>query len=347
MDIEIIKYLFLNIYRQCILLRNMGESSRCLELEQQIRYADIFCGLGAFHTAFDIVDREKYKCVYACDIDKNVRELYELNHGIRPDGDIYNVVIEEIPDFKILCAGFPCQPYSIAGKKMGFSDSRGGKLFCRLLEVIDVKQPEILFFENVKNLLSIHSGHIIQTIEEELKKRGYHVSYKVLNSKHYNSPQSRERIYIICKKDCPFQFKEVKNDIVPVSSIIDHDVKQFFDYQQKYKLEECTNKRSMMKYKLINIQTNRGGRQGERVYKIDTCGPTICSTSGGPGANTGLYEIDGKIRTLTIHETLKMFGFDHYDFGSLSNKKILCYLGNTIVVNVLVELIRQISKEES
>ena len=100
----------------------------------------------------------------------------------------------------------------------------------------------------------------------------------------------------------------------------------------------------MMKYKLINNKTNKGGRQGERVYDITKCGPTICASSGGPGAKTGLYYFDGKIRTLSINEALKMFGFDEsYKYDSLLNKKnMLFYLGNSIVVNVLEELIKDL-----
>jgi len=100
----------------------------------------------------------------------------------------------------------------------------------------------------------------------------------------------------------------------------------------------------MMKYKLINKKTGKGGRQGERVYDITKCGPTICASSGGPGAKTGLYYFDGKIRTLSVNETLKMFGFNEtYKFECLSNKKhMLFYLGNSIVVNVLEELIKDL-----
>ena len=99
----------------------------------------------------------------------------------------------------------------------------------------------------------------------------------------------------------------------------------------------------MMKYKLINIKTGKGGRQGERVYDINKCGPTICATSGGPGAKTGLYYFDGKIRTLSINESLKMFGFDEsYKYDSLSIKNMLLYLGNSIVINVLEELIKEL-----
>ncbi len=100
----------------------------------------------------------------------------------------------------------------------------------------------------------------------------------------------------------------------------------------------------MMKYKLINKKTGKGGRQGERIYSIDKYGPTICASSGGPGAKTGLYEINGKIRTLTVKEALQMFGFDTtYKYSILKNKnKMLFYLGNSIVVNVLEHLIKDL-----
>jgi DNA (cytosine-5)-methyltransferase 1 len=211
------------------------------------------------------------------------------------------------------------------------------------LEIIDKKQPETLMLENVKNLHTIHKGETFKIIKNELENRGYNVSYKVIDSRFYNSPQSRHRIYIICNKYKGYTFREIKRPIVPVSTIIDNTILEYFDYSSKYELEKCSGK-SMMKYKLINKKTGKGGRQGERVYDITKCGPTICASSGGPGAKTGLYYFDGKIRTLSINETFSMFGFDDsYKYESLSNKKdMLFYLGNSIVVNVLEELIKDL-----
>jgi DNA (cytosine-5)-methyltransferase 1 len=197
--------------------------------------------------------------------------------------------------------------------------------------------------ENVKNLHTIHQGETFKIIKNELEKRGYNVSYKVIDSRYYNSPQSRHRIYIICNKNKSYTFKETKNPIVPVSTIIDNSISNFLNYEEKYKLEKCDGK-SMMKYKLINKKSGKGGRQGERVYDITKCGPTICASSGGPGAKTGLYEFDGKIRTLSVKETLKMFGFNEsYKYESLKNKnKMLFYLGNSIVVNVVEQLVKDL-----
>ena len=314
---------------------------------KEVKYIDLFCGLGAFHTAFNrnnILQNEvKYTCVLASDINEGIRNIYEENYGIKPKGDINKINIDTIPDFDILCAGFPCQPFSIAGNKQGFKDKIQGNLFYKILEIVDKKKPSILMLENVKNLHTIHKGKTFKIIKNEIEKRGYNVSYKVIDSRYYKSPQSRHRIYIICNKDKNYTFREINNKIIPVSTIIDNTISEFFDFTHKYKLEKCSGK-SMMKYKLINKNTGKGGRQGERVYDITKCGPTICATSGGPGAKTGLYYFNGKIRTLSINETLKMFGFDDsYKYESLSNKKdMLFYLGNSIVVNVLEELIKDL-----
>ena len=313
----------------------------------EVKYIDLFCGLGAFHTAFNrnnnLQNKVKYTCILACDINEDIRNIYEENYGIKPEGDINKINIDTIPDFEILCAGFPCQPFSIAGNKKGFQDKMRGNLFNKILEIIDKKQPKTLMLENVKNLHTIHKGETFKIIKNELENRGYKVNYKVIDSQYYSSPQSRQRIYIICNKYKKYTFREIKRPIVPVSSIIDNTISEFFDFTEKYRLEKSSGK-SMMKYKLINKKTGKGGRQGERVYDITKCGPTICASSGGPGAKTGLYYFDGRIRTLCINETLKMFGFDDsYKYETLTNKKrMLFYLGNSIVVNVLEEIIKDL-----
>lgn len=314
---------------------------------KEIKYVDLFCGLGAFHYAFNSLQNEntKYNCVFACDIDENVRKIYKENYGITPEGDINNINFETIPDFDILCGGFPCQPFSIAGKKEGFEDKVKGNLFYSILQMIDVKMPTTIILENVKNLLTINGGETFNIIIDELQKRGYIVSYKVIDSKYYNSPQSRQRLFIVGNKTKKYEFPlEPSNKITPVSSIIDHNEPKFLNYEDKYKLEKCkdagTKNNCKMLFKLVHKITNNGGRQGERVYSIDSCGPTICASSGGPGAKTGLYYIDEKIRRLNVVESLKMFGFDeNYKWNMIvRDEDMLFYLGNSIVVNVIQSL---------
>ena len=267
-----------------------------------------------------------------------MRRIYKDNHGIEPRGDINALEVSEIPDFDILCAGFPCQPFSIAGKKMGFNDQEKGNLFYTILKIIDAKSPQKVLLENVKNLKTIHNGETFQVIISSLEERGYKVSYKVIDSKHYGSPQSRQRIYIMCDKDKKYKFRSINKPITPVSTIIDHTVSDFFNYEDKYTLQASNGR---MKYSLINKKTGKGGRQGERVYSIDDYGPTICASSGGPGSKTGLYEIDGKIRKLTIKEALQMSGFSP-DYKYINGDNMLFYIGNSIVVNVLKELLHDL-----
>lgn len=310
----------------------------------EINYIDLFCGLGAFHTAFDFISnsRIKYNCVFACDIDDNVRKIYKANHKIEPTGDINDIDIAKIPDFDILCGGFPCQPFSIAGKKDGFDDNIKGNLFFSILKIIDIKNPNTIILENVKNLLTINNGDTFNTIKSELENRGYFISHKILDSKYYNSPQSRHRLFIIGNKQKHFVFpSEIQNNIIHVSSIIDKTETRFLDYKDKYKLEKCNENKKKnnckMLYKLIHKITNNGGRQGERVYSINHCGPTICASSGGPGAKTGLYYIDNKVRRLNAIEGIRMFGFDNNYIWSefVKEEGMLFYLGNSIVVDVL------------
>jgi DNA (cytosine-5)-methyltransferase 1 len=314
-----------------------------------INYIDLFCGLGAFHRAFNLnnTDNIKYKCVFACDIDNGIKKLYKENYNIEPEGDITKINIDIIPDFDILCAGFPCQPFSLAGKKEGFANKEKGNLFFNILNIIDKKNPNQIILENVKNLLSINEGNTFKTIINELKRRNYYVSYKIIDSKYYNCPQSRQRLFIICDKNKNYIFREIKNKIIPVSTILDNKINNYFDYSSKYILEECKNKivknGCIMKYKLINKITRKGGRQGERIYSIDSCGPTVCASSGGPGAKTGFYYINNQIRTLNVNETLRMFGYnDNYKRTSIVDNDMLYYLGNSIVVNVLYEIIKNL-----
>jgi DNA (cytosine-5)-methyltransferase 1 len=113
----------------------------------------LFCGLGAFHQAFNFLttNKLKYKCVFACDINDSVRRIYKENYNVKAEGDINKIDINKIPDFDILCGGFPCQPFSIAGSKKGFNDIEKGNLFFAILKIIDIKLPKILVLENVND----------------------------------------------------------------------------------------------------------------------------------------------------------------------------------------------------
>lgn len=317
-----------------------------------IKYIDLFNGLGAFHQAFNqnSNDKIKYECVFACDINSQVRDIYEENYGLKPKGDINEINIEkDIPDFDILCAGFPCQPFSISGKKEGFDNPTQGNLFFKILEILDKKKPNLFILENVKNLETINNGETFQRIKTELEKRKYFINYKVLNAKDFGSPQSRQRIYIIGSKIKPYVFQNPPYINKNVAQIIDFNNKDYLNLTEKYDLVKNPNENSHLLYRLINKKTKKGGRQGERVYSINHSGPTICAQSGGVGSSTGLYEIEeGKIRGLSIQECLKMFGFpSNFKYDTLKDdklikKRMLYFLGNSIVVDVLKYIIKNI-----
>ena len=193
--------------------------------------------------------------------------------------------------------------------------------------------------ENVKNLETHDNGNTYATIERELKARGYNVTSKVLNATNYGSPQARQRIFIVATKGRPFTIPTPSNTIQTVSSIIDTSVQDDIN-RTKYELKAKKTKKSEGKphilYDIISKATKKGGRQGERVYSIDSVGITVCASSGGPGAKTGLYKVGDLVRRLTVKETLGLFGFPStYNFTGIGQEEALFCLGNSIVVQVI------------
>lgn len=332
-------------------------------MQRNIKYVDLFCGLGAFHSAFN--SSPIFECVMACDIDDSVRNIYEENYGLKPLGDICKINAELLPNFDLLCAGFPCQPFSIAGNGEGFKDKVKGNLFYDILRIIDAKNPSMCILENVKNLKTHDNGNTYKTIEMELVNREYLVTSKVINSADYGSPQARQRIFIVATKIKPFIIPTPTKTTNPVSTIIDatwnKEPLNMNRYTLKPKPEKLNfnpsipqilydvypivseDKKILLDKAKMELEKNggdpssldKGGRQGERVYSADAVGITVCASSGGPGAKTGLYQINGTIRRLNVKETLGMFGFPiNYKFSHVSEEDSLFYLGNSIVVDV-------------
>ena len=194
--------------------------------------------------------------------------------------------------------------------------------------------------ENVWNLRTHDAGRTYKRICNELKNRGYNVSSKILNASDYGSPQSRKRIFIVATKKRSFTIPEGSKDFKPVSDIIDETVSKSDINLDKYNIVDKVHKNHIKGSphnlsSLISKKTGKGGRQGERVYSTDSVGVTVCASSGGPGAKTGLYNVNGCIRRLTVKETLGMFGFSNtYKFPNTSDEEARFFLGNSIVVNV-------------
>lgn len=175
--------------------------------KKDITFIDLFAGIGGFHLS---MHRAGAKCVFASEWDKFARQTYEANfREIEPDlfekgnfaGDINKVELSSIPNFDILCGGFPCQPFSMAGLRKGFEDTRG-TLFFRIAQIIKYKcdkgyPPKVLLLENVKGLLNHEKGKTLKTICNVLDELGYNVRYKILNAKNFGVPQNRERLFIV------------------------------------------------------------------------------------------------------------------------------------------------------
>jgi DNA (cytosine-5)-methyltransferase 1 len=163
-----------------------------------MKFADLFCGIGGFHQALANMNME---CVFACDIDEACRRTYEANYGIVPSEDVRKADESSIPSFDVLCAGFPCQPFSKAGFQKGFGDDRGN-LFLDICRMADFHRPRYMILENVRNLASHDSGNTWKVIKAAIGDLGYH-TYEdplILNALDFGVPQNRERVIIMCKR---------------------------------------------------------------------------------------------------------------------------------------------------
>jgi len=162
-----------------------------------VRFIDLFSGIGGFRLGLEKAS-EEYECVWSCDWDKYANRVYRLHFGEENHhaGDVRQVDAGSIPDHDLLCAGFPCQAFSVAGKRKGFEDTRG-TLFYDIARIAEAKRPPLLLLENVKGLLSTQRGYCFARILQTLDELGYICEWQVLNSKHFGVPQNRERVFII------------------------------------------------------------------------------------------------------------------------------------------------------
>jgi DNA (cytosine-5)-methyltransferase 1 len=195
--------------------------------KKQLRFIDLFCGIGGFRIAFE---KQGAKCVFSSDYDKFSQQSYEANYGEKPHGDIHAVAVADIPAHDILCGGFPCQPFSIAGvskknslgRAHGFDDAKQGNLFFAIAEIIDYHRPAAFVLENVKNLQSHDKGNTFRVIYETLTKHlGYTVQTKIVNGKSV-VPQNRERIFLVgFREPRSFEFPVFPNEGPKLEAILE------------------------------------------------------------------------------------------------------------------------------
>ena len=303
------------------------------------KFVDLFSGIGGFHLALKSFGA---KCVFALDHDKYAQSVYKDNFKITSNGDITKITPQNIPKHDILCAGFPCQAFSISGKQFGFSDTRG-ILFFDMLKIIKFHKPKILFLENVKNIEKHDGGNTLLTIKNLLKAEGYNVFHNILNSGDFMIPQKRERMYFVCfhkslKTNTNFNFPKPLPKFRVVKDILEEDDNFINRDDIKLNGKSCTQKTK----NTIRLGIVGKGGQGERIYSINGQAITLSAYGGGVGAKTGLYLVNNKIRKLTTRECARVMGFP--DEFRMSNSKSQCYkqFGNSVVINVLQYILKEI-----
>jgi DNA (cytosine-5)-methyltransferase 1 len=190
-------------------------------INSNLKYIDLFCGIGGFHQALNKIGAQ---CILACDIDKDCRTVYKDNYGIEPISNVKDIDEKTMSDFDILCAGFPCQSFSNGGNKKCFEDERG-LLFDEIMRIAKEKQPKFMFLENVKHILKVSKGEVIEYIKDKIIQTGYTLQLFQISPHEYGIPQQRERVYFVC----------VRNDIyngtdIQLSSFIGtYDFKKILD----------------------------------------------------------------------------------------------------------------------
>jgi DNA (cytosine-5)-methyltransferase 1 len=315
-------------------------------LKKKWTFIDLFAGIGGFHLALESLGGD---CVFASEFDKHAQSTYAANFGFTPQGDITKIDEKDIPTHDVLCAGFPCQAFSVSGKQLGFQDTRG-TLFFDVARIVNHHKPKVVFLENVKNFARHDDGKTMKIVLKTMKELGYQTYHHIIKSSEHGVPQARERVYLVClrndlDKEKKFTFP-INKPLKPITvkSILESKV------SDEYKI----NRTDIMMYKdELDIKNpysahqigkiNKGG-QGERIYSIHTVGITLSAYGGGAAAKTGAYLVDGVIRKLTPKECLKMQGFPSSYKLPVSKNIAYKQLGNSVSVPVIKRILKNILK---
>lgn len=299
-------------------------------------FIDLFAGLGGFRIALESLGA---KCVYSNEWDASVQKVYAENFGDTPEGDITQVDENTIPDHDILCAGFPCQAFSISGKQRGFADSRG-TLFFDVARIVKAKRPKVVFMENVKNFVTHDDGKTLEVVKGTMEELGYTFYQKVLNAVDYGVPQKRERIYMVCFRND----LDVNDFKYPKPFELTHHVEDFL-LDDEEMLKDLYVERPDTYYngvednqysnKSIRLGIVNKGGQGERIYSTKGIAVTLSAYGGGVFAKTGGYLINGRTRKLHPRECARIMGYpDSYKICKSANQAYKQF-GNSVVIDVL------------
>lgn len=258
--------------------------------EFKFTFIDLFAGIGGFRLALEKING---KCLFSSEIDKDCAETYQANFGEIPQGDITKIDPQTIPNHDILCAGFPCQPFSISGKKKGFDDTRGTLIFT-ILKIIKTKKPKVIFLENVKHLKDHDSKKTLQTIIGSLEKIGYKTEWHILNAKDFGLAQNRERLIIVGSRNKNFDFSKLSK-IKPktIKDILEKETEFEFLKPDEYTILPkdkwrkqpsglifCGYRNKLIRTNGVRLNTehlSRVHKQPNRIYFVEGTHPTIPS----------------------------------------------------------------------
>ncbi len=318
------------------------------------RFVDLFCGVGGIRLGMESAG---FECVFSCDVNKECQLVYQKNFGELPLGDIKAIVAKDVPDHEVLCAGFPCQPFSISGRQLGFDDTRG-TLFFDICRILDAKNPPVVLLENVKHLLYHDGGRTLSVILGRLQSLGYVTSYKILNASDFGVPQNRERIIMVgIKNGYTFDFGRL--DFMPrpkLSDFLDKQGDFVYLSQDEYTLipnpvqqpsglifagyRNKVVRKNGVRPDTLNL--SRTHKQPNRIYSVHGVHPALMSQE-----VSGRYFIlleDGRVRRLTLSECWRLMGFPDDFKKSCHVSEQYRQLGNSVCVPMISAIAKRLSK---
>ena len=305
-------------------------------------FIDLFAGIGGFRIAMQELGG---KCVYSSEFDAQAQRTYFANYGEMPFGDITKEVTKQyIPKkFDVLCGGFPCQAFSLAGRRLGFKDETRGTLFFEIEEILRRHQPKAFFLENVKGLMIHDKGRTFNRIFTELAKRGYYIRYLVADACDYGIPQHRTRTYIVAFSDerqcSAFEFPEKRELTVSIFNIIDRTQQ----VEDRYYLDSSSvNFRRMSAFIKDTNQIYRFSDYGIQSSR-DGISFTLKENMGTWHNRVPIIKDKFGIRTITPYECLALQGYPKdFVFPDIPEKSQYKQCGNTVVVPLVHTIAKKI-----
>lgn len=300
-------------------------------MKKNLRFIDLYAGIGGIRLGFE---NENCQCVFSSEIDKYAQQTYYNNFKETPSGDITKITIDRIPKFDILLAGFPCQSFSKAGLQNGFADIRGTAFF-DIIEIVKYHRPEVIFLENVKNLVSHDNGKTFEIIINSLKQLNYITYYKTLNAKDFGLPQNRNRIYIVAfKNKINFNFPIGNKIKTKVFDILEDTVSEKYTISDKlWSGHQERKKRNKQNgkgfgYSLCDENTEYTSTLSARYYK--------------DGSEILIKQNNQNPRKITPREAARLQGFPDSFIISVSDVQAYKQFGNSVAIPVIKEIANKI-----